>query len=471
LSAKDLEPETSVATQLNYDEGNAVGELARKEFPGGVLIEFQPWERKEAAEATTSAISKGATVIFEASFLANGIFVRVDILKKAPHSENWDLIEVKKSTKVKAEHLEDVAIQVLTLGQAGIKTDSCQVMHLNSKCVFPELKNLFKFTDVTDVVKNLLPKMHTRINELQNMVLRGSEPKIEIGSHCDKPHPCLFKTHCWKGFPQPNVFDLPGIGYVRGWDIIKESGKIKVEDLDEDDFDGKTKIAIQSTKKGRRWIEPKPIQDLIAQWKWPLYFLDFETLAPAIPRYPGCSPGSEVPFQFSCHVWELPKHEPYHFEFLHTELSDPRPELVKKLVEAIGDEGSVVAYNMSVERRILLRLANICPLYKEKLNSIAARMVDPLPIFRKHVYDPNFRGSYSIKDITPALVGNHYSYDGLEVSDGMMARSIAEKIIGSFYTKEEVDVLRKSLLLYCRQDTIAMVELTKWMLQLNTHST
>ena len=34
---------------------------------------------------------------------------------------------------------------------------------------------------------------------------------------------------------------------------------------------------------------------------YPLYYLDFETFSPAIPRFAGTRPYSQIPFQFSVH--------------------------------------------------------------------------------------------------------------------------------------------------------------------------
>src|SRR5690606_7432517 len=107
----------------------------------------------------------------------------------------------------------------------------------------------------------------------------------------------------------------------------------------------------------------------------------FETLAPAIPRYNGCSPYTEVPFQFSCHLWRSQRHKVEHFEYLHLDDSDPRPALAKALVEGFGSAGSILAYHASTERKIIEKLAEAVPKYRKQLLAIASRLVDPLPVF------------------------------------------------------------------------------------------
>jgi len=89
--------------------------------------------------------------------------------------------------------------------------------------------------------------------------------------------------------------------------------------------------------------------------------------------------------------------------------------------------------------------------------------VDPLPIFQQHVYDHGFMGSFSIKKVAPALIGESLSYDGMEVGDGMAAQRAYEELRSQQTTPERKTFLRKSLLDYCAQDTLAMVKLVEWL--------
>ncbi|MEQ1878242.1 MAG: Dna2/Cas4 domain-containing protein, partial [Bdellovibrionia bacterium] len=269
LFQPELEPKVDAATQGNFDEGNEVGERARLEFKRGVLIENEHWDREGAAEATRKAIESGANVIFEASFLANGIFARVDVLKRKAKNAAWDVIEVKKSSKVKEDHYEDVAIQALVLEAAGIKVKSYNVMHLNSDCVYPKLSNLFHIEDITGEVKEALPSLREQIQSIKKMVAAAKEPKIDIGPHCHSPYECPFSQHCWKKFPSHNVFDLPGVGSVGAWKLI-ESGKTRIEDLDEKDHGERVQIAIRAQRSGRRWVQKEEIREAIKTWKWPM---------------------------------------------------------------------------------------------------------------------------------------------------------------------------------------------------------
>src|SRR5690606_22794397 len=107
---------------------------------------------------------------------------------------------------------------------------------------------------------------------------------------------------------------------------------------------------------------------LLDKWSWPLYFFDFETINPAIPRYPNTEPYKQIPFQFSCHVWNSPGSELQHFEYLHTDTSDPRPPLIEAMLKGFGNTGSIVAYNMKFEIGVIKALAEFDTAKSAKLN-------------------------------------------------------------------------------------------------------
>jgi hypothetical protein len=99
----------------------------------------------------------------------------------------------------------------------------------------------------------------------------------------------------------------------------------------------------------------------------------------------------------------------------------------------------------------------------KKLLALVDRFVDPLPIFKEAVYHPDFLGSFSIKSVAPALIGDHLSYDELKIGNGSDAQSAANQILQGKIKGKDLDQIIESLLIYCRQDTMAMVELVKWL--------
>ena len=73
--------------------GFQVEELARMYFPEGIAILGEDWNYSALAERTAELLQQENVIIFEAAFLYEGLFIRVDILEKKGNSVK--LIEVK----------------------------------------------------------------------------------------------------------------------------------------------------------------------------------------------------------------------------------------------------------------------------------------------------------------------------------------------------------------------------------------
>jgi hypothetical protein len=82
--------------------------------------------------------------------------------------------------------------------------------------------------------------------------------------------------------------------------------------------------------------------------------------------------------------------------------------------------------------------------------------VDLLPVVRDHVHHPAFAGSYSLKGVLPALVTD-MTYGRMEVAYGQQAGLAWDAMIRRHADGEKRESLRKSLLDYCGQDTLALV--------------
>ena len=465
LSAHLKTPITK-SQQQNFNQGNEVGVLARTYFTGGILIEGHG---QEALDQTQGAIASGALTLFEAAFMHDDVLVRVDILNRSGTS--WNLIEVKSTVDIKRQHVEDAAVQAWVLKNSGLSIDSVSIMFLNRDCTFPDLSNLFVTEDVTtEVDDGELPEL---IVQLKKVLQKKSAPDIDIGPHCGSPYPCPYQSLCFaeKKIPEISVFDIPGLAGKKKWELYA-AGLSDLKDVQKAEglkFTQMQHKMIEVSTSGKSRIDPKAIARELKRFKYPLYYLDFETIGPAVPRYAGTRPYAQVPFQFSCHIQASPESTLSHAEYLHDTMSDPREPLARALVSAIGLDGSVVAYNKAFEAGCLKKLAELFPDLAPRLLDIAARLVDPLPIFRAHVYTREFAGSFSIKSVAPALLGSTMSYEGMAVSDGTEAQAAYEELIAPGTASAESTrgtrklELRTAMLEYCRQDTLAMVELVGWL--------
>ncbi|MGB8224648.1 MAG: hypothetical protein WCF10_18805, partial [Polyangiales bacterium] len=110
--------------------------------------------------------------------------------------------------------------------------------------------------------------------------------------------------------------------------------------------------------------------------------------------------------------------------------------------------------------------ADACPEHTTALLQARDRLEDLLPVVRDHVYHPEFRGSFSIKDVVPALFPE-MSYDGLDVSDGQVASFLLERLLcrPQELSIAERATVREQLMAYCEHDTAVMVELFRFLQQ------
>ena len=170
-----------------------------------MLIDLPPYKIEERVAATADAIKAGASVIYEASFLEDDVFVSVDILER--RQSGFAIVEVKAALDLKDHYIPDVGIQLYVLNRAGIDVERVELMHLNRECSHPDLSNLFVREDVTELAKEAA-KSAPQIIKALVAALGGPLPEVAVGDHCSDPYECAFKQRCWPELPQHHVSSL-----------------------------------------------------------------------------------------------------------------------------------------------------------------------------------------------------------------------------------------------------------------------
>jgi hypothetical protein len=439
-----------------FKQGQIVGELARQLFPGGTKIKWS-YDAIEVSKRSLDEL-KARKPLYEAGFLYNNAYALVDILAPAGE-DSWDLIEVKSSSSVKGEHYADAAFQKYICDGLGIKIRQCFIAHLNRDYVRRgkiELDKLFKKEDITAEAIEMVPRVEKEIEQMLK-VIQGEEPQIKVGSHCGN---CLLKDLCWDFLPQDHVFILRGNKKI-AYDLM-ESGILKMQDIPADyELNEKHTIQVKSHLKKEAYVDKKAIKDFLKELEYPLYFLDFETIAPAIPVYDNTRPFEDVPFQYSLHVLEEKEAKPKHFSFLAPGNIDPRQKILEKLKEQLGDKGSILAYYAEYERKCLRYAVRTYPEFNRWYVEIKKRFIDLLDPFKNlSYYHPAQKGSASIKYVLPALTG--ITYEGMPIKDGAAARFEYMRVT---FDKEietsDRNGVRQALEKYCELDTLGMVEILK----------
>jgi predicted RecB family nuclease len=455
----ELAAKPDPATEAIMEQGREVGLLARQLFPGGIEV-GSDGGLDQALRATRELVAnREVPAIFEGVFEHDGVLVRVDVLHRR-RDGRWRLVEVKSSTSVREEHLDDVGIQARVVSRCGVDLASACLAHVNRNYVFQggeiDPRRFFRIRNLTRRVQRLQPKLTFQLRSGFTVLAMQQPPDIAPGRQCTDPVTCEFYDRCNPPRPDDHIGYLPRI-HASAMEEFEEMGIESIRDIP-DDFD-LTEIqrrAAECVQTGEPWYSPE-LRQVLDGLAYPLYFADFETVNWAVPPFAGMRPYDQLPFQFSVHVLREPGAEAEHHEFLATDASDPRHEFTASLCNVLGESGNIVVYS-AFESQRLSELGAYLPEFADRINQIQARLWDLLPVVRNNVYHPAFAGSYSIKNVLPALVP-WMTYDGMEVAHGTDAGLAWESLVRGNLEQTERDRIKKALLDYCGQDTLAMVKL------------
>jgi predicted RecB family nuclease len=456
---RELASEVTPSQQALFDTGHSVGQLATRLFPEGILIREDHLHHQEAVQTTEHVlIDPNVSSIFEAAFLYHDVRIRVDILKRLDNVQ-WDMVEVKSSTSVKEIHLPDVAIQYYVLNGSGLKINRVFLLLINNRYVYDgkrlDLEDFFYFSDVTDQALSIQGEIPLRINEQKKMLDSSGAPVIQPSRHCTTPFTCEFWEYCTKDMPEHWIFNLYGISQKKFDELTGMSVKDIKNIPDAFNLTELQERMKKCVKKNDAYISNK-LHAQLTNLEYPVHFLDFETVNPAIPLYSDTSPYEVIPFQWSDHIL----HKDgllVHKEYLCEDHRDPREDFTRTLLEALDERGSIFIYT-TYEKIIIKRLAEHLPQYRDDLLRIPNRFKDLCSIIRHYFYHPGFHGSFSLKSVLPVLVPE-MSYNSLSIKDGSHASFEYLRLIHPDTPPGEKEKIKEDLLVYCSQDTLAMVRI------------
>lgn len=442
-----------------FKNDRVIRKYARGLFPDGVPVEFDD----DVLKKTKSLIKQGTQTIYGSAFSFQGFFTMCDILHRG--QKGWEIYEVKNSTGLKPEYIQDAVFQYYIMSNAEILIDKINVVYINNQYERDgglELKELFLIEDISSQVKVMKENISKELDIIMTILIKRYEPEITIGEHCTKPNECACKSYCWQHIPEHSVFSLAGMKNQKKFEMY-EQGIISFEEIAASGInlsDHAAEIQVHSQLNDENIINIKEIEEFLNTTSLPLYFLDFETFEQPIPMLDRQMPYEQIPFQYSLHYVERDGGELKHKEFLAKEGQDPRRELAERLVNDIPENVCIMAYNMQLEKMVIKRLACQFEYLSGHLMNIHENIVDlMLPFKNKHYYMKEMKGNYSIKHVLPALFPDdeEMDYSRLNIQNGNMAMQMFANL--HLREKDEIERTRKNLLEYCRMHTLAMVRI------------
>jgi len=434
--------------------GIEVGEQARAAFPGGVLVDrFKP-DSDPLAETQTLLSDPEVPAIFEAGFRHQDTAVFVDVLER--NADGWNLIEVKSSSTIKDAYIDDATLQFIVLSNAGVKVKRVELMFLNKHFIFYReqgLGGLFVREDITERVLAHRPLLADRLDALRQ-ALTAQEPERHVDGHCEKPYPCEFKTYCEQQDGDYPVSWLPNA--ARAIQTLYANRIYDIRDIPAGMLTAESQIRVRRvTVNGRAELDSEAVSALEGL-EYPRYYLDFEAINIAIPRWDGTRPNQQHPFQWSCHIQDR-EGAIRHKDFLDVSGDDPRRRFAESLIAVCATSGPIIVYNQTFEKGVIKALGALFPDLSDALLAINRRIFDLLPVMKKYYYHPDMKGSWSIKNVLPCLVPElRYSNLGA-VQNGLIAQAAYLDITAGKLSAEQAKALCADMRAYCKLDTYAMV--------------
>lgn len=415
---------------------------------------------KEFVRARVAAqYPAGTTLSFEATLTDGPYQSRIDALVHDVSNDCYDLYEIKSSTSVQRHHKDDVTFQYL-VGRASLPLRTVYLVHVNGdyqRAGAIDHNELFVVADMTEQIA-------TRVTEVEQQRAAAWRilqlPQAPSEEHCFNPNTCLYPEHCFPALPAGSIYELSRASKQQYQDLLARDITLLRDIPATFPVNPKQRRQIQSAQQGQPLIDRAAIARELAQLRFPLYFLDYETYGEALPMYDGYKPYQQAVTQFSLHVARQPDSEQLkHYEYLATAPGDPARALATALCHVIGDTGAVIVWNKSFECGRNDELAVLCPDLASQLRSINERAYDLMEIFSKGLYvDHRFQGSASIKKVLPVLCPQ-LSYQDLAIGEGTKAMLAWHEMVHGDLDAVERAQLKQDLLDYCKLDTWAMVEI------------
>ncbi len=406
-------------------------------------------------------------ILFQFPSEADGFVAIADIVAIDKATNTIDVFEVKASSdykKVTGEYTDDVAFQCQVFERQGFTIGKVFIIYLNPTFVYDgtpiKASAFFRHPNITSEVHKQLAEIKAKAEELKHY-LTLPEPEAHL-KYCPNKRNCLFFHKHYADLLPPNrsVFDFNDIRSTKLKPLV-EANILDILDIPNNfKLADKQRQQVDITQQNQIIIDENKIKNELSKVRYPLYFLDYETINLVFPLQAGYKPYAQMAFQYSLHILTSSNAELQHKEYILKSKDEPVTNLLLRLQEDIPtDDGTIIVWNESFEKGRNKEMAAIYPEFSHFLEQLNVRVFDLMLPFQKGMYQhPDFLGSYSIKNVLPVLAPQ-FSYKNLVIQNGTQANTTWYHNITIETNPIQKTTTFKDLLAYCHLDTLAMVEI------------
>lgn len=451
-----LRDKLSVDKQLTFKRGHDVGFFAQQLFPNGRDVSKETKNAAEATGLTAALVAEKAPVIYEATFVFNGVLIMVDILQLS--NDTYTAYEIKSSLKVSETYIKDACLQYYVLKNSLPGFDDLFLATLNPDYTLSgeiDPKKLFKRRSMKQKGEENIPFFEHKLQEAYLLLEKNAIPDIAIGKHCFRPYTCDYFNTCWKNtIHEKSIFNLPLVGREKLFEWYN-SGIRDIEQLSDELLEKAPLIRIKNAfANNSPIIDHEKIKAFLARIKAPVAAMDMEIWSPAIPQLQGTRPFEQIPFLVCFYDGGR------NFHFFTDNQPDGRRTFAEQLLALAEGYATLLVYDKTMEVGVIDALIRNYPELKAGLEALKSKLVDVFDVFLGLLYyHPDFKSNFSLKAASQFLL-KEISYP--KITSGLEAMNYFEqlRLRDNELEKEQI---RNDLVTYCETDAQATFQLAEFL--------
>ena len=356
------------------------------------------------AMADPARQAPGSAILGACALGTDGARVRIDVLQRG--EQGWCIFKLRLATVADEADVDALALWAHVAAHAGWRVQSVGLLLVDTAFLYPGLgcyAGVFREVDVGGMLGSR--PVADWLVALRRLAL-GPLPAPQLGAPCAAAGGCRFMTECHAGEPPARAADATLSLDILGKELafeLKREGHTDLRSVPPGRLsDARHRRALRAVQQGAPVLEPG-VAALMRGLPWPRHHLRFETIGFAVPVWPGTRPYQVLPFQWSCDVETAPGVWQHRGFLADAQGGDPRRAFATRLLQALGTQGSVLAYNAGFERNRIRELAQQFDDLREPLEALLPRVVDLFQVARTHYYHPAMAGSWSAKTVFGVL--------------------------------------------------------------------